>query len=170
MSGAEQVVGVIGGSGLYGIDGLEEREEVTLSTPFGAPSDAFLTGRLGSVRTVFLPRHGRGHRIGPTEINFRANIFGMKALGVTRILSLSAVGSLREDVSLSARRLAVALALFGAAAAVAFWLVAALCFALVAALALWLPLWATALVLVGLLLIGTALLGLRVGQAIDGAH
>ena len=99
MSGAEQVVGVIGGSGLYGIDGLEEREEVTLSTPFGAPSDAFLTGRLGSVRTVFLPRHGRGHRIGPTEINFRANIFGMKALGVTRILSLSAVGSLREDVS-----------------------------------------------------------------------
>jgi 5'-methylthioadenosine phosphorylase len=99
MSGTEPVVGVIGGSGLYGIDGLQELEEIRLSTPFGDPSDAFLSGRLGRVRTVFLPRHGRGHRIGPTEINFRANIWGMKALGVTRILSLSAVGSLREDVA-----------------------------------------------------------------------
>jgi 5'-methylthioadenosine phosphorylase len=95
----EQIVGVIGGSGLYELAGLEDREEVELSTPFGAPSDAYLTGRLGGVRMVFLPRHGRGHRISPSELNFRANIWGMKRLGVTRILSVSAVGSMREDVA-----------------------------------------------------------------------
>ncbi|MAF66493.1 MAG: S-methyl-5'-thioadenosine phosphorylase [Planctomycetota bacterium] len=94
----QHVVGVMGGSGLYDMDGLEDLGEVDLSTPFGAPSDAFLTGRLGDVSMVFLPRHGRGHRISPTEINFRANIWGMKKLGVSRILSISAVGSMREEI------------------------------------------------------------------------
>jgi 5'-methylthioadenosine phosphorylase len=98
MSVAETVVGVIGGSGLYQIDGLSDVREVELATPFGAPSDAFVTGVLGGVRMVFLPRHGRGHRVSPSEINFRANIWGMKLLGVTRIVSVSAVGSMREDV------------------------------------------------------------------------
>ncbi len=91
-------VGVIGGSGLYDIEGLEDVREIELSTPFGAPSDAFVTGRLGETSMVFLPRHGRGHRILPSEINFRANIWGLKKLGVTRILSVSAVGSMREDI------------------------------------------------------------------------
>ena len=95
----ELVVGVLGGSGLYEIDGLTDVEELSLGTPFGEPSDAFITGRLGDVRMVFLPRHGRGHRLLPTEINSRANLWGMKALGVTRILSISAVGSMREDVA-----------------------------------------------------------------------
>jgi len=94
----ELVVGVIGGSGLYDIEGITDLEEVSLSTPFGEPSDAFITGRLGDIRMVFLPRHGRGHRISPSEINYRANIWGMKKLGVSRILSISAVGSMREDV------------------------------------------------------------------------
>lgn len=92
-------VGVIGGSGLYEIEGLTDVDAVRLTTPFGEPSDAFVTGRLGDVRMVFLPRHGRGHRISPSEINFRANLWGLKKLGVSRILSVSAVGSLREDVS-----------------------------------------------------------------------
>jgi len=95
----ELVVGVIGGSGLYETEGVEDLEEVHLSTPFGEPSDAFVTGKVGGVKTVFLPRHGRGHRIMPTEINYRANVWGMKRLGVTRILSVSAVGSMREDVA-----------------------------------------------------------------------
>jgi 5'-methylthioadenosine phosphorylase len=94
----ELVVGVIGGSGLYDVEGLEALEEVKLSTPFGAPSDAYLVGRLGGTKVVFLPRHGRGHRILPSELNFRANLWGMKSLGVTRILSISAVGSMREDI------------------------------------------------------------------------
>jgi 5'-methylthioadenosine phosphorylase len=93
-----EAVGVIGGSGLYDIAGLEDVREIELSTPFGAPSDAYVTGRLGGVRMVFLPRHGRGHRISPSEINFRANVWGLKQLGVTRILSVSAVGSMREDI------------------------------------------------------------------------
>ena len=92
-------VGVIGGSGLYQMEGLSAVEELALSTPFGEPSDAFLVGELGDVRLVFLPRHGRGHRIPPSAINFRANIWGLKKLGVDRILSLSAVGSMREDVA-----------------------------------------------------------------------
>ncbi len=95
----EPVIGVIGGSGLYDIQGLEKVEEIELATPFGAPSDAYLCGRLDGVRLVFLPRHGRGHRISPSEINFRANIWGLKKLGVTRILSVSAVGSMREDIA-----------------------------------------------------------------------
>jgi 5'-methylthioadenosine phosphorylase len=95
----EAVLGVIGGSGLYDIEGLEGREEVRLSTPFGEPSDAFLRGRLEGTRVVFLPRHGRGHRLTPSEIPTRANVWGLKALGVTRVLSISAVGSLRADIA-----------------------------------------------------------------------
>ncbi len=94
----EPAVGVIGGSGLYEIDGLTDIEEIVLATPFGDPSDAFVVGRLEGVRMVFLPRHGRGHRINPSEINYRANIWGMKRLGVTRILSVGAVGSLKEEI------------------------------------------------------------------------
>lgn len=94
----EPSIGVIGGSGLYEIDGLTDIEEVALATPFGEPSDSFVVGRLGDVRMVFLPRHGRGHRISPSEINYRANIWGMKRLGVNRILGVGAVGSLREDI------------------------------------------------------------------------
>jgi 5'-methylthioadenosine phosphorylase len=93
-----EAVGVIGGSGLYDLPGLEDVREVALTTPFGAPSDAYVTGRLGGVPVVFLPRHGRGHRISPSEINFRANIWGLKKLGVARVVSISAVGSMREDV------------------------------------------------------------------------
>jgi len=92
-------IGVLGGSGLYEIEGLQQVEELELSTPFGAPSDAFIRGELDGVPMVFLPRHGRGHRISPSEINYRANLWGMKQLGVTRILSLSAVGSMREDIA-----------------------------------------------------------------------
>lgn len=92
------VIGIIGGSGLYDIRGLSDVEEIELSTPFGAPSDAYVTGQLAGVRMVFLPRHGRGHRISPSEINFRANIWGLKKLGVSRIVSVSAVGSMREDI------------------------------------------------------------------------
>jgi 5'-methylthioadenosine phosphorylase len=93
-----QVVGVIGGSGLYAMEGLDDLREVVLATPYGEPSDAYLVGSLGGTEMVFLPRHGRGHRISPTEVNSRANVWGMKVLGVTRILSVSAVGSLREDI------------------------------------------------------------------------
>jgi 5'-methylthioadenosine phosphorylase len=96
---SELVVGVFGGSGLYALDELESVEEVRLATPFGEPSDSYVTGRLDGVKLVFLPRHGRGHRISPTEINSRANVWGMKALGVTRLVSVSAVGSLREDIA-----------------------------------------------------------------------
>jgi 5'-methylthioadenosine phosphorylase len=93
-----QVIGVIGGSGLYAMEGLEGLREVELATPFGPPSDSYLVGTLAGMRVVFLPRHGKGHRISPTEVNSRANVWGLKALGVTRILSVSAVGSLREDI------------------------------------------------------------------------
>ena len=94
----KHTVGVIGGSGLYDIEGLTGLEEVQLETPFGSPSDAFMTGELDGVKMVFLPRHGRGHRISPTEINSRANIWGMKKLGVSRIISVSAVGSMKIDL------------------------------------------------------------------------
>jgi len=90
-------IGVIGGSGLYGMEGLERKRWVTVVTPFGKPSDQFLTGRLGLRDMVFLPRHGRGHRILPGEINHRANIYGMKKLGVSAIISVGAVGSLKEE-------------------------------------------------------------------------
>lgn len=91
-------VGIIGGSGLYDIEGLENRDIITLGTPFGPPSENFHTGTLSGVDVVFLPRHGKGHHISPSEINFRANIFGMKKLGVDAILSVSACGSLKEDL------------------------------------------------------------------------
>ncbi|MGA7828985.1 MAG: S-methyl-5'-thioadenosine phosphorylase [Geobacteraceae bacterium] len=94
----EQVLGVIGGSGLYEMEGLTEVNEVIVQTPFGDPSDAFITGMLDGVRMVFLPRHGRGHRLLPSEVNYRANIYGMKQLGVTRLISVSAVGSMREEI------------------------------------------------------------------------
>ena len=91
-------IGVIGGSGLYHMNGLTDVEELKVATPFGAPSDAFVVGTLAGQRVAFLPRHGRGHRLLPTEIPFRANIYAMKLLGVERIISASAVGSLREEL------------------------------------------------------------------------
>ncbi|HXU36748.1 MAG TPA: S-methyl-5'-thioadenosine phosphorylase [Blastocatellia bacterium] len=95
---AEALIGVIGGSGLYQMPGLGGVEEVSLSTPFGDPSDSFIIGSLAGVRVAFLPRHARGHKLLPTEIPFRANIYAMKLLGVERIISASAVGSLREEL------------------------------------------------------------------------
>lgn len=95
---AETVLGIIGGSGVYAIDGLAEARWVTVETPWGPPSDALLTGRLEGVRVVFLPRHGRGHVHAPSDINYRANIDALKRLGVTDILSVSACGSFREDL------------------------------------------------------------------------
>src|SRR5437868_4039049 len=89
-------IGIIGGSGLYQMPELIDVDEIQLETPFGDPSDKFIIGTLEGERVVFLPRHGRGHRLTPTEVPFRANIYGMKLLGVERILSASAVGSLQE--------------------------------------------------------------------------
>lgn len=91
------IIGIIGGSGLYNMPGFTVQEEVTVETPFGPPSDAFVVGQLAGRDVAFLARHGRGHRITPSELNFRANIYGMKKLGVQHILSLSAVGSLKEE-------------------------------------------------------------------------
>jgi 5'-methylthioadenosine phosphorylase len=93
-----RTIGVIGGSGLYEIEGLTDTRWVKLDTPFGSPSDEYLTGRLNDAKLVFLPRHGRGHRVLPHEINFRANLHGMKQLGVEWILSVSAVGSMKEEI------------------------------------------------------------------------
>lgn len=90
-------IGIIGGSGLYSMPGLSDVREVTVQTPFGEPSDAFVLGMLEGRKVAFLARHGRGHRILPTELNFRANIYAMKDLGVERIVSVSAVGSLKEE-------------------------------------------------------------------------
>jgi 5'-methylthioadenosine phosphorylase len=91
-------LGVIGGSGLYEIEELTDVAEERVDTPFGEASDAFITGRIGEQRLVFLPRHGRGHRVAPHEINYRANLYGMKKLGVTRMLAISAVGSMKEEI------------------------------------------------------------------------
>jgi 5'-methylthioadenosine phosphorylase len=91
-------IGIIGGSGLYSMNGLTKTREVTVKTPFGEPSDAVVLGMLEGKRVAFLARHGRGHRILPSEINFRANVYAMKLLGVERIISVSAVGSLMEDL------------------------------------------------------------------------
>jgi len=90
-------IGIIGGSGLYSMPGLTKIREVRLKTPFGAPSDAYVCGMLESRKVAFLARHGRGHRLLPSELNFRANIHGFKQLGVERIVSISAVGSLKEE-------------------------------------------------------------------------
>ena len=91
-------IGIIGGSGLYEMEGLKLLEEVRLETPFGNPSDAYIVGELEGKKIIFLPRHGRGHRISPSELNFRANIWGMKKLGVDAIIAVSAVGSMREEI------------------------------------------------------------------------
>ena len=96
---SQTTIGVIGGSGLYEIEGLTGLQEVTIDTPFGAPSDNFVTGMLDGVRMVFLPRHGKGHRLLPSEVPYRANIYGMKQLGVQRIISVSAVGSMKEAIA-----------------------------------------------------------------------
>lgn len=90
-------LGVIGGSGLYDLPGLTNVQEQSISTPFGMPSDTIITGTLNDRRVAFLPRHGKGHRFTPSEVNYRANIFALKSLGVTHILSVSAVGSLQEQ-------------------------------------------------------------------------
>ena len=91
-------IGIIGGSGLYKIDGLKDIREVGVDTPFGKPSDKYIVGSLEGVEIVFLPRHSRGHTILPTELNYRANIYGMKKLGVNQIISISAVGSLKKEL------------------------------------------------------------------------
>ena len=91
-------IGIIGGTGLYKMEGLKKTESVTIQTPFGKPSDDYLTGELDGVPVAFLPRHGRGHRLLPHELNFRANIYGFKKLGVEWIISVSAVGSMKEEL------------------------------------------------------------------------
>ena len=93
------MIGVIGGSGLYAIEGLRDEAWVTVETPWGAPSDQILTGRVGDTEVAFLPRHGRGHRHSPTSINYRANIDALKRLGVTDVISVSACGSFRDEMA-----------------------------------------------------------------------
>ena len=92
------MIGIIGGSGLYDIEGLEQVREVRVRTPFGDPSDELVVGELWGMRVAFLSRHGRGHRLSPTGINYRANIHALKSQGVTRIISVSAVGSMKETI------------------------------------------------------------------------
>ncbi len=99
VSQTDPAIGIIGGSGLYQIDGMTIEDEVRLTTPFGDPSDYFIVGRYQQQKVVFLPRHGKGHRLSPSRINYRANIHGLKQLGVNRIVSLSAVGSMKESLS-----------------------------------------------------------------------
>lgn len=94
---SEKVLGVIGGSGLYQMEGLKETEKVSIDTPFGPPSDEIVVGTLRGIKMAFLPRHGVGHFIPPSEINFRANIFAMKKMGVEKIISVSAVGSMKKE-------------------------------------------------------------------------
>lgn len=93
-----KTVGIIGGSGLYALEGLTGVTTVSVDTPWGKPSDDFSVGNLGDAKLIFLPRHGRGHKLTPSEINYRANIFAMKKLGVDRIISVSAVGSMKEEI------------------------------------------------------------------------
>jgi 5'-methylthioadenosine phosphorylase len=95
---AEAKIGVIGGTGLYQIEGLTDVQEINVKTPFGDPSDAITLGKLGGVEVAFLPRHGRGHRLSPTEVPSRANIYALKSLGVERIIAVAAVGSLKEKI------------------------------------------------------------------------
>jgi len=94
----QKVIGIIGGSGLYEMQGISNTHEAIISTPFGDPSDAYMVGEVGGVKMIFLPRHGRNHIYSPSTINYRANIWGMKKLGVTHILSVSACGSMREEI------------------------------------------------------------------------
>lgn len=94
----EKVIGIVGGTGLYEMDGLKDIREVEVHTPFGPPSDSYIIGKFEGATLVFLSRHGRGHRFMPSEINYRANIYGMKLLGVQWIISVSAVGSMREEI------------------------------------------------------------------------
>ena len=94
----EPALGIIGGSGLYEMEGIEDLRWVRVRTPFGDPSDELGTGRLGDRRVIFLPRHGRGHRLSPTEINYRANIWSLKSLGARWVVSVSAVGSMKDDI------------------------------------------------------------------------
>ena len=96
---SQTVIGIIGGSGLYDIDGLKNISRKKIVTPFGKPSDEFVIGELQGVPFVFLPRHGKGHTLNPSDINYRANIYGMKKCGVTSLFSLSAVGSMKEEIS-----------------------------------------------------------------------
>jgi 5'-methylthioadenosine phosphorylase len=96
---ARTTLGIIGGSGFYQMNGLELVERIELETPFGAPSDAFYRGRMGETTVIFLARHGRGHRILPTELNYRANIYGMKTLGVEHLISVSTAGSMKEHIA-----------------------------------------------------------------------
>jgi len=98
MNGIQRTLGVIGGSGLYELEQLTDVEELELTTPFGAPSDAIIAGTIGSTRLLFLPRHGRGHGIAPHRINYRANVLALKIAGAEQILSISAVGSMKEDI------------------------------------------------------------------------
>ncbi len=97
-NGTSMKFGIIGGSGLYDMEGLTNIETKSIDTPFGEPSDQYVSGQLENKEVVFLPRHGRGHKLIPSEINYRANIWGMKSLGVTHLVSVSAVGSLKEEI------------------------------------------------------------------------
>ena len=92
-------IGIIGGSGLYQLEGLKNPKKVSISTPFGKPSDKYIIGKLDNVSVAFLPRHGVGHKLLPTELNYRANIYGFKELGVERIRAVSAVGSLKDEIA-----------------------------------------------------------------------
>ena len=92
-------IGVIGGSGVYQMEALTDVAEVVLETPFGAPSDAYVVGTMAGQRVAFLARHGRGHRVSPSRVNYRANIYGFKMLGVEYLIGVSACGSLREDIA-----------------------------------------------------------------------
>ena len=98
MSEIKRTLGIIGGSGLYEFEQLTGVEELEMTTPFGAPSDAIVAGTIGETRLLFVPRHGRGHRFAPHRVNYRANILGLKMAGAEQILSVSAVGSMREDI------------------------------------------------------------------------
>jgi 5'-methylthioadenosine phosphorylase len=99
LASPEPAIGLIGGSGLYRLDGLEEVREIELTTPFGPPSDALVAGKLGGRRVFFLPRHGRGHRLLPHELNHRANIYALRSLNVRWLISVTAVGSLRQEMA-----------------------------------------------------------------------
>lgn len=95
---SKEIIGIIGGSGLYQIEGLNVKEEKKIKTPFGNPSDSYVLGELNGIEIAFLARHNRKHTIPPHQINYRANIYGFKLLGVTKLISVSAVGSMREDI------------------------------------------------------------------------